>query len=148
MEDTTGTEIKEEKTDLFIYVNIFAIFVSIFSTVWCFSYGIIKLVNMEVLLAAFNIFLGAITGTFLIVNTTSFIKRRFKIDKLNKIVKRTQINSIIMSMILSVISMVFCTLMGIHIISNGNVLPGTICVIFGLANAICFGNIFSKLNKE
>lgn len=81
MEDTTETEIKEDKNDRLIYIDIFAILVSIFSTVWCFSNGIIKLVNMEVLFAAFNIFLGAITGTCLIVNTTSFIKRRFKIGK-------------------------------------------------------------------
>ncbi len=69
-------------------------------------------------------------------------------EKMNKIVKRTQINDMILSMILSVIAMVFCTFVGIHIISNGNVLPGTICVILGLANAICFGNTFSKFNKE
>ena len=65
-------------------------------------------------------------------------------EKMNKIVKRTQINY----MILSVIAMVFCTFVGIHIISNGNTLPGTICVILGLANAICLGNTFSKFNKE
>ena len=82
MEDTTGTEIKEEKkTDKLIYVDIFAIFISIFATVWCLTCGIVKRVNMEVLSAAFNVFFGAITGTCLIVNITSFIKRRFKIGQ-------------------------------------------------------------------
>ena len=81
MEDTTGTKIKEENTDKLIYVDIFAIFISIFATVWCLTYGIVKLVNMEVLSAAFNVFFGAVTGTCLIVNIASFIKRRFKIGQ-------------------------------------------------------------------
>lgn len=74
-------EIKEEKTDKFIYMDIFAVFISIFGTVWCLSYGIFKLVNLEVFSAVFNIFLGAVNGTCLIVNITSFIKRRFKIGQ-------------------------------------------------------------------
>lgn len=74
-------EIKEEKTDRFIYMDIFAVFISIFGTVWCLSYGIFKLVNLEVFSAVFNIFLGAVNGTCLIVNITSFIKRRFKIGQ-------------------------------------------------------------------
>jgi hypothetical protein len=81
MEDTTGTEFKEEKTDKVIYMHIFAIFISIFGTVWCLSYGIFKLVNMEAFSAVFNILLGAVNGTCLIVNITSFIKRRFKIGQ-------------------------------------------------------------------
>lgn len=72
-------EIKEEKTDRAIYIDTFAVFISIFGTVWCLSYGIFKLVNLEVFSAVFNIFLGAANGTCLIVNITSFIKRRFKI---------------------------------------------------------------------
>lgn len=50
MGETTETEIKEEKTDRFIYMDIFAVFISMFGTVWCMSYGIFKLVNMEVFL--------------------------------------------------------------------------------------------------
>lgn len=76
-----SVEIKEEKTDRFIYMDIFAVFISIFGTVWCLSYGIFKLVNLEVFSAVFNIFLGAVNGTCLIVNITSFIKRRFKIGQ-------------------------------------------------------------------
>ena len=79
--DPVATEIKEEKTDRAIYIDIFAVFISIFGTVWCLSYGIFKLVNMEVFSAVFNIFLGAVNGTCLIVNITSFIKRRFKIGQ-------------------------------------------------------------------
>lgn len=79
MVETTETEIKEEKTDKSSYIDVFAIFISIFGTVWCLSYGIFKLVNMEAFSAVFNIFLGAVNGTCLIVNITSFIKRRFKI---------------------------------------------------------------------
>lgn len=81
MEETTETEIKEAKTDRILYMDIFAVFISIFGTVWCLSYGIFKLVNMEALSAMFNIFLGAVNGTCLIVNITSFIKRRFKIGQ-------------------------------------------------------------------
>ncbi len=81
MEDTTETEIKEEKTDKAIYMDIFAVFISLFGTVWCLSYGIFKLVNIEVFPAVFNIFLGSVNGTCLIVNITSFIKRRFKIGQ-------------------------------------------------------------------
>ena len=51
-------------------------------------------------------------------------------------------------MILSVIAMVFCTSIGIHTITTGRVLAGTICVIFGLANAICLGNNYSNFKKE
>ena len=79
MGETTETEIKEEKTDKSSYIDVFAIFISIFGTVWCLSYGIFKLVNMEAFSAVFNIFLGAVNGTCLIVNITSFIKRRLKI---------------------------------------------------------------------
>lgn len=79
MGETTETEIKEEKTDKSSYIDVFAIFISIFGTVWCLSYGIVKLVNMEAFSAVFNILLGAVNGTCLIVNITSFIKRRFKI---------------------------------------------------------------------
>ena len=71
--------IKVEKVDRSIYMDIFAIFISIFGTVWCLSYGIFKLVNMEAFSAVFNILLGAVNGTFLIVNITSFIKRKLKI---------------------------------------------------------------------
>lgn len=71
--------IKVEKVDRSIYIDIFAIFISIFGTVWCLSYGIIKLVNLEAFSAVFNILLGAVNGTFLIVNITSFIKRKLKI---------------------------------------------------------------------
>lgn len=71
--------IKEEKVDKSIYIDVFAIFISIFGTVWCLSYGIIKLVNLDAFSAVFNILLGAVNGTCLIVNITSFIKRRFKI---------------------------------------------------------------------
>ena len=70
--------IKEEKVDKSIYIDVFAIFISIFGTVWCLSYGIFKLVNMEAFSAVFNILLGAVNGTFLIVNITSFIKSSFK----------------------------------------------------------------------
>ena len=73
--------IKVEKVDRSIYIDIFAIFISIFGTVWCLSYGIIKLVNLEAFSAVFNILLGAVNGTFVIVNITSFIKRRFKIGQ-------------------------------------------------------------------
>lgn len=76
MGETTETEVKTPK---FIYLDIFAVFISLFGTVWCLTYGIVKLVNMEVFSAVFNIFLGAVNGTCLIVNITSFIKRRFKI---------------------------------------------------------------------
>ena len=79
MDETTETEIKEEKPDRVIYMDIFAVFISMFGTVWCLSYGIFKLVDMQVFSALFNIFLGAVNGTCLIVNITSFIKRRFKI---------------------------------------------------------------------
>ena len=79
MGETTETEIKEEKTDKSSYIDVFAIFISIFGTVWCLSYGIVKLVNMEAFSAVFNILLGAVNGTCVIVNITSFIKRRFKI---------------------------------------------------------------------
>ena len=71
----------EEKVDRSIYIDVFAICISIFGTVWCLSYGIIKLVNMEVFSSLFNIFLGAVNGTCVIVNITSFIKRRFKIGQ-------------------------------------------------------------------
>ena len=71
--------IKVEKVDRSIYIDIFAIFISIFGTVWCLSYGIIKLVNLEAFSAVFNILLGAVNGTCLIVNITSFIKRKLKI---------------------------------------------------------------------
>lgn len=71
--------IKVEKVDRSIYIDVFAIFISIFGTVWCLSYGIIKLVNLEAFSAVFNILLGAVNGTFLIVNITSFIKRKLKI---------------------------------------------------------------------
>lgn len=73
--------IKEEKVDKSIYIDVFAIFISIFGTVWCLSYGIIKLVNLDAFSAVFNILLGAVNGTCLIVNITSFIKRRFKIGQ-------------------------------------------------------------------
>lgn len=71
--------IKVEKVDRSIYMDIFAIFISIFGTVWCLSYGIIMLVNLDAFSAVFNILLGAVNGTFLIVNITSFIKRKLKI---------------------------------------------------------------------
>ena len=57
-------------------------------------------------------------------------------DKLHKEIRNAQI----ISMILSVIAIVFCTSIGIHTITTGRVLAGTICVICGLANAICLGN--------
>lgn len=75
--------IKEEKVDKSIYIDVFAIFISIFGTVWCLSYGIINLVNLDAFSAVFNILLGAVNGTCLIVNITSFIKRRFKIGQTN-----------------------------------------------------------------
>lgn len=78
MGDITETEVK---TDKILYIDIFAICISMFATVWCFSYGIIKLVNLEALSAVFNIFFGAVNGTCLIANITSFIKRRFKIGQ-------------------------------------------------------------------
>lgn len=81
MGETTETEIKEEKVDRSIYIDVFAICISIFGTVWCLSYGIFKLVNLETASALFNIFLGAVNGTCVIVNITSFIKRRFKIGQ-------------------------------------------------------------------
>ena len=74
-------EVKEVKNNKLIYIDIFAICVSMFATVWCFSYGIIKLVNLEALSAVFNIFLGAVNGTCLIANITSYIKRRLKIGQ-------------------------------------------------------------------
>ena len=73
--------IKEVKNDRSIYIDVFAICISIFGTVWCLSYGIIKLVNMEAFSAVFNILLGAVNGTFVIVNITSFIKKSFKNGK-------------------------------------------------------------------
>lgn len=73
--------IKEVKNDRSSYIDVFAICISIFGTVWCLSYGIIKLVNLEAFSAVFNILLGAVNGTCLIVNITSFIKRRFKIGQ-------------------------------------------------------------------
>ena len=73
--------IKEEKVDKSIYIDVFAIFISIFGTVWCLSYGIIKLVNLEAFSAVFSILLGAVNGTCLIVNITSFIKRKLKIGQ-------------------------------------------------------------------
>jgi hypothetical protein len=66
------------------------------------------------------------------------------LDKLIKHVKQAQI----FSMSLSVIAMVFCTSIGIHTITSGRVFAGTICVIFGLANAICLGYNFSNYTKE
>ncbi len=71
--------IKVEKVDRSIYIDIFAIFISIFGTIWCLSYGIFKLVNLEAFSAVFNILFGAFNGTCLIVNITSFIKRKLKI---------------------------------------------------------------------
>lgn len=65
-------------------------------------------------------------------------------DKLHKEIRNAQI----ISMILSVIAMVFCTSIGIHTITTGRVFVGTICVIFGLANAICLGNNYSNFKKE
>lgn len=65
-------------------------------------------------------------------------------DKFIKHVKQEQI----FSMSLNVIAMVFCTSIGIHVISTGRVLDGTICVILGLANAICFGYNYSNYTKE
>lgn len=65
-------------------------------------------------------------------------------DKLIKHLRSAQI----FSMSLSVIAMVFCTSMGIHVISTGRVFAGTICVICGLANAICLGFNFSNYTKE
>lgn len=65
-------------------------------------------------------------------------------DKLHKEIRNAQI----ISMILSVIAIVFCTSMGIHIISIGGVLSGSICIICGLANAICFGYNYSNFTKE
>lgn len=65
-------------------------------------------------------------------------------DKLRKQIKQTQI----ISMSLSVIAMVLCTSIGIHTIITGRVLAGTICVILGLANAICLGNNYSNFKKE
>lgn len=73
--------IKEVKNDRSSYIDVFAICISIFGTVWCLSYGIIKLVNLEAFSAVFNILLGAVNGTFLIVNITSFIKKSFKNGK-------------------------------------------------------------------
>lgn len=81
MEDTTETKIKVVKNDKVIYMDIFAIFISIFGTVWCLSYGIIKLVNLDAFSSVFSILLGAVNGTFLIVNITSFIKRKLKIGQ-------------------------------------------------------------------
>jgi hypothetical protein len=66
------------------------------------------------------------------------------LDKLHKEIRNAQI----ISMILSVIAMVFCTSIGIHTITTGRVLAGTICVICGLANAICLGNNYSNFKKE
>ena len=80
MEDTTGTE---EKTEKFLYFDMFAIFISIFGTVWCLSYGIFKLVNLEVPSALFNLALGSLNATCVILNITSFIKRRFNIGRIN-----------------------------------------------------------------
>ena len=65
-------------------------------------------------------------------------------DKLHKEIRNAQI----ISMILSVIAMVFCTSIGIHTITTGRVLAGTIGVICGLANAICLGNNYSNFKKE
>ena len=65
-------------------------------------------------------------------------------DKLHKEIRNAQI----ISMILSVIAMVFCTSIGIHTITTGGVFAGTICVICGLANAICFGYNYSNFTKE
>lgn len=73
--------IKEVKNDRSSYIDVFAICISIFGTVWCLSYGIIKLVNLEAFSAVFNILLGAVNGTFVIVNITSFIKKSFKNGK-------------------------------------------------------------------
>ncbi len=79
MEDTTEIKINVVKNDKVIYMDIFAIFISIFGTVGCLSYGIFKLINLEAFSAVFNILLGAVNGTFLIVNITSYIKRKLKI---------------------------------------------------------------------
>lgn len=65
-------------------------------------------------------------------------------DKLHKEIRNAQI----IYMILSVIAMVFCTSIGIHTITTGRVLAGTIGVICGLANAICLGNNYSNFKKE
>lgn len=65
-------------------------------------------------------------------------------DKLHKEIRNAQI----ISMILSVIAMVFCTSIGIHTITTGRVFAGTICVILGLANAICLGYNYSNFKKE
>lgn len=65
-------------------------------------------------------------------------------DKLIKHVKQAQI----ISMGLSVIAMVLCTSMGIHVITSGRVVAGTICVILGLANAICLGYNFSIFKRS
>lgn len=65
-------------------------------------------------------------------------------EKHIKHIKQEQIFSIS----LSVIAMVFCTFIGILVISIGGVLSGTICVIWGLASAICFGYNYSNYTKE
>lgn len=65
-------------------------------------------------------------------------------EKHIKHVKQAQI----FSMSLNVIAMVFCTSIGIHVISTGRVLAGTISLILGLANAICFGYNYSNFLKE
>lgn len=83
MEEITETEVKEEKTEKFLYFDMFAIFISIFGTVWCLSYGIFKLVNLEVPSALFNLALGSLNATCVILNITSFIKRRFNIRRIN-----------------------------------------------------------------
>lgn len=63
---------------------------------------------------------------------------------MDKELRRAQI----FSMSLSVIAMVFCTATGINVITSGRVLPGTICIILGLANAICLGNNFSNFKRS
>ena len=65
-------------------------------------------------------------------------------DKLHKEIRNAQI----ISMILSVIAMVFCTSIGIHTITTGRVLAGTIGIICGLDNAICLGINYSNFKKE
>ena len=65
-------------------------------------------------------------------------------EKHIKHVKQEQI----FSMSLNVIAMVFCTSIGIYTITTGRVLAGTISVILGLANAICFGYNYSNYTKE
>ena len=58
-------------------LKLFAIFISIFGTLVCSTFGIMKIVNYEIS-GLLHIFLGAINATCFIVNLITYIKGELK----------------------------------------------------------------------